>query len=315
MLNPNDLFLSQELLLAGAAIETGVIPYLHNNPDSDALTIANALTLDKRAVSILLEALTACGYTASTPSGYRLSTQLSALLYPDSGGEDRFSFLHTYYQVKRWANLSEVIRSGKPALQEGSPSSLIGFMHAMRRNSVPNVDKIAALVCDGLTRPFSVLDIGGGPLVHARAFSRLGATVTILDTPDTLHLMEQDLALNDPIHLVPGDFNAQLPNSLFDIAYLGNICHIYGPEHNRALFHRVYQSLRPGGRIVVHDFVRGLSPRAPLFSVNMLVSTETGGTWSQEEYFSWLENAQFSDIVLHDLGDHQLIIGNRQPQK
>ncbi|MBP1765133.1 MAG: methyltransferase, partial [Firmicutes bacterium] len=273
------------------------------------------LNLDERAVSILLEALTACGYADSTSSGYRLSTQFSALLYPDSGGEDRFSFLHTYYQLKRWANLAEVVRSGKPVLQDLTSSSLTGFIHAMRRNSALNVDKIAALVCDGLTRPFSVLDIGGGPLVHAWAFSRLGATVTILDTPNTLHMMEQDLALNEPIHLVPGDFNVQLPNGPFDIAYLGNICHIYGPEQNRALFRRVYQSIRPGGRIVIHDFVRGLSPRAPLFSVNMLVSTETGGTWSQEEYFSWLENAQFSDIVLHDLGDHQLIIGKRQPQK
>ncbi|MBP1762161.1 MAG: O-methyltransferase family 2 [Firmicutes bacterium] len=311
MLKPNDFSFPQELLLVGAAIETGIIPYLHEHPGSKAPNIANALTLNERAASILLEALTGCGYADSTPAGYQLSVEFSTLLYPDSGGEDRFSFLHTYYQIKRWADLAEVIRSGKPMSHDQTSSSLTGFMHAMRRNSSLNVDLIATLVCNGLTSPFSVLDIGGGPLVHARAFSRLGATVTILDTADTLYMMERDLVPGEPLYLIPGDFNIQLPDGPFDIAYLGNICHIYGPEQNRSLFRRVYQAVRPGGRIAIHDFVRDLSPRAPLFSVNMLVSTENGGTWSQEEYFSWLEDAQFSDIVLHNLGDHQLMIGKR----
>jgi len=63
---------------------------------------------------------------------------------------------------------------------------------------------------------------------------------------------------------------------------LGNICHIYGEDENIQLFKRVYDALGHGGRISILDFVRGISPRADLFAVNMLANTNTGelGHWS-----------------------------------
>src|SRR3712207_7763846 len=92
------------------------------------------------------------------------------------------------------------------------------------------------------------------------------------------------------ISAVGGDFNEGLPEGPFDAAYLGNVSHIYGPEENLALMKRVAGSLSPGGLIAIRDFVRGLSKGAALFAVNMLVNTESGNVYAEEDYKGWLRD-------------------------
>jgi hypothetical protein len=52
----------------------------------------------------------------------------------------------------------------------------------------------------------------------------------------------------------------------------------------------------PGGCIAILDFVRGLSEFAALFAITMLLATEAGGTYTLEEYGSWLGEAGFTGI-------------------
>jgi hypothetical protein len=61
------------------------------------------------------------------------------------------------------------------------------------------------------------------------------------------------------------------------------------------------------------DFVRGRSPYAEMFAVNMLASTQSGGTWTEEQYRKWLKDAGFSNIEVLDLADKekQLITATR----
>ena|SRR5436190_19977354 len=86
------------------------------------------------------------------------------------------------------------------------------------------------------------------------------------------------------ISAVGGDFNEELPEGPFDAAYLGSVSHIYGSEENQALMKKVAESLAPGRLIAIRDFVRGISKGAALFAVNMLVNTESGNTYSEEQY-------------------------------
>ncbi len=56
------------------------------------------------------------------------------------------------------------------------------------------------------------------------------------------------------------------------------------------------------------DFVRGVSPFAPLFAVNMLLKTEGGNTYSLDTYQAWLESAGYGAVELESLDeDRQLI--------
>ncbi len=70
---------------------------------------------------------------------------------------------------------------------------------------------------------------------------------------------------------------------------------------NLRLLEKARRALRPDGRIAIHDFVvddeRGDSPLfSALFSVNLLVYTRGGQTYSRREYEDMLTKSGFSDI-------------------
>jgi len=46
-----------------------------------------------------------------------------------------------------------------------------------------------------------------------------------------------------------------------------------------------------------------------LFAVNMLVNTHSGGTWTFEQYQTWLADAGFSTVSRAEVGGRQVIKG------
>ncbi len=101
-----------------------------------------------------------------------------------------------------------------------------------------------------------------------------------------------------------GDFTKEFVNEfsgeLFDIVFMGNICHIYSEEENRRFIRRVSSVLKDGGMIAIEDFVRGRSPMAEMFAVNMLANTEGGNTYTEGQYREWLRDAGFRNIEVID---------------
>jgi len=82
------------------------------------------------------------------------------------------------------------------------------------------------------------------------------------------------------------------------------------------LFRRAYNALAANGRIVIQDFIldpRKTAPRAAaLFSLNMLVGTTAGCSYSEPEYVQWLGEAGFADLRRVNLpGPSALMIGTR----
>ena len=78
-------------------------------------------------------------------------------------------------------------------------------------------------------------------------------------------------------------------------------------RHNRELFAKVFRALAPGGRIAVRDMVMEpdrTSPReGALFAINMLVNTDSGGTFTLAEYAEDLQSAGFENpqlLVKHE---------------
>jgi hypothetical protein len=95
---------------------------------------------------------------------------------------------------------------------------------------------------------------------------------------------------------------------------LNAICHSFSEEQNRDIFRRARQALAPSGRLVVQDFI--LNPdksgpaQAALFSLNMLVATDAGASYSEAEYTRWMKDAGFSEVNRIKLpGPSDLIVG------
>jgi hypothetical protein len=131
---------------------------------------------------------------------------------------------------------------------------------------------------------------------------RVGRRVTVFDLPELVELMKERLSAAR-ISAVGGDFNEGLPEGPFDAAYLGSVSHIYSLEENLALIERAAGSLSPGGLIAIRDFLRGLSKGAALFAVNMLINTDSGNTYTEEEYRGWLGAAGFEVVEVLPIPD------------
>ena len=85
----------------------------------------------------------------------------------------------------------------------------------------------------------------------------------------------------------------------YDLVLLSAIAHSLSPDENRDLLSRIYQALVPNGRLVLQDFILEPDKTSPnfatLFSLNMLVNTKGGASYSEPEYDLWLRSAGFRE--------------------
>jgi len=250
------------------ALELGVVDALADGPES-AGGLAASLGLSSRGVDALLGALAELGAVRQEGDLYRLTGGGRAyLLDPTSPDFQRPSLLHWLAGIRRWSKPGEV------------------------------VERVVREVVRRAGSPRSLLDLGGGPGSFARAFAALGIRTTLYDRPDVIAHVRSAFALDEvtDLELAEGDFLERIPPGPFDVVLAANISHIYSAEANRLLFRRAADSVAPGGCIAILDFVRGRSEFAALFAITMLLATEAGGTYTLEEYGSWLGETGFTGI-------------------
>ncbi len=294
----------QEAVVLGCAKQEGILEAVaegSRSPDE----VASRLGLSPRAVHALLSALAEFGVVAEDGNRFRLLEEHRGPLldrsHPDYAGG---LVVHRFELIRKWGRMPEILKAGSPIEDdaEQEPEGKETFIYSMRRLAKPGVRAVAAILLSRLPENPHILDIGGGPGTYAEAFVEGGARVTVFDLPEVVELMKERLSAAG-ISSVGGDFNEGLPEGPFDAAYLGSVSHIYGPEENLTLIKRVAASLSPGGLIAIRDFVRGLSKGAALFAVNMLVNTESGNTYTEEDYRGWLGAAGFEGVEVLPIPD------------
>jgi SAM-dependent methyltransferase len=287
----------QEAVILGCAKQEGILEAIADESRS-AEEVAKELGVSPRGTYALLSALAEMGVVAEDGDRFRLiEAHRGPLLdrsHPDYAGG---LVVHRFELIRKWSLMPEILKTGSPIDDDPTqgPEGKETFIYSMRRLAKPGVRSVAELLLSRLPGNPHILDIGGGPGTYAEAFVEGGARVTVFDLPEVIELMSEHLDAAG-ISTVGGDFNEGLPEGPFDAAYLGSVSHIYGPEENLALIKRVADSLAPGGLIAIRDFIRGLSKGAALFGVNMLVNTESGNTYSEEQYRRWLSAAGFARI-------------------
>lgn len=287
----------QEAVILGSARREGILEAVADRSRS-ADEVAKELGASPRAVYALLSALVELGVLAEDEDRFRLLQDHRGPLldrsHPDYAGG---LIVHRFELIRKWGRMPEILKTGSPIDDEPTegPQGKETFIYSMRRLARPGVRAVADLLLSRLPENPHILDIGGGPGTYAEAFTEGGARVTVLDLPEVIELMKEHLAAAG-LSAVGGDFNEGLPEGPFDAVYLGSVSHIYGPEENQALIKRVAETLAPGGLIAIRDFIRGVSRGAALFAVNMVVNTDSGDTYTEEQYRGWLDAAGFEGI-------------------
>lgn len=304
----------QGVLLVGGAVKLNIFTTLNESPLS-AEDLARKLQLDERATAVTLEALRETGHVNFSNNRYSLTDSARASFgNPKSPEYLGWSVLHSWRLMQRWLTLPEVVKSGKPLPGDRFSETVEGFIRAMDVYAKPTGVEIVDICLQKVPHAAAVLDIGGATGTVSRLLADRKIKVTLFDIPEVIETIKDELGRDWPsIGLEGGDFNESIPSGLFDIVFLGNVTHIYGPEKNQQLFNRVFEQLQPGGFIVIQDYLRGASPSAPIFAINMLVNTASGGTWTEVQYSDWLTNAGFSTPEVLDLKnrDQQLILAKK----
>jgi SAM-dependent methyltransferase len=307
----------------GAAAELDLFTRLGER-SADAEQISGELGSDRRATAMLLDALAAMGVLDKQRNQYQVPEQLRPLLQKDSPDSILPMVLHRMNMLRAWSQLAWVVKAGIPAPRQasirGAAADREAFIAAMHTVSGPAADEVVSRL--GPPTFSHLLDVGGASGTWTLAFLRAmpGARATIFDLPDAIAQAEariQDSGFADRIDLVAGDFyDDDLPSGA-DLAWVSAIVHQHSRQHNRALFQKVFEALQPGGRIAIRDIVmdpdRTSPPAGAMFAINMLVGTQSGGTFTFEELAEDLAAAGFEapDLTVKDEAMSSIVTARR----
>lgn len=286
--------------------------------------IAKQIKADEDALERLLNALCAAKFVVKKKNKY-FNTSLTSKFLAKSGkdyiGE---TLLHHSNLWKTWSYLTETVKRGQrfknKALEKekSSPKSHNAFIMAMHNNAKFKAGILANKI--NLKNIKTLIDIGGGPGTYAIYFALKNKNLNcvVYDLAKTTKISEKIIkkyGLQKRIKTFSGDFLKDTLPKDFDAAILSSIVHIYNKEENIGLFKKVFNCLRPGGRIIIKDYVAdndGISPYyAAFFSINMLVATKGGSVYTERQLKQWLLQAGFKNIKRKNILDFSVIEGTR----
>jgi len=305
-------FMECRILLTGA--ELNLFTLLSPAPLSPE-EIAAMIGADLRAVTILLDALSAMGLLVKQAGKYHCPPSISPFLSAEASNSILPMILHMAHVWERWSGLTSIVKGLR--VQEKSTRSsqdadeLRAFIGAMHVIAAPLAPRIVAAVNPGTSR--TMLDVGGGSGVYALAFLQAVPEMrcTLFDRPAVIEMARERLSkagVLSRVNLTPGDFYRDEFPPGHDLAFLSAIIHQNSPEQNLNLYLKVFRALVPGGRIVIRDHVMASDRTRPkdgaLFAVNMLVSTTGGITYTYGDIKDCLTKAGFIRIRLLQSGEH-----------
>ena len=286
---------------------------------ANAEQIGARIHANARAVAMLLNALVALGLLSKSGDDYKNTAESARFLVQGSKDNHRNGLLHTANIRHRWSTLTDAVRTGTriPVDYDDTPEWTRNFIAGMQRNAKARAPLVVkALGTAGVRR---ILDLGGGSGAYSIAFAKACPYVQceILDIPEVVPLTSEYVSqagVSAQVSLRAGDMLQDDFSSGYDLIMLNAICHMFSEEQNQDIFRRAHQALARNGRLVVQDFILNPDKTGPqhaaLFSLNMLVATEAGASYSELEYTNWMNAAGFTDVRRIDLpGPSDLIVG------
>ena len=280
----------------------------------DALTaeeVASRCNTHPRSTRMLLNACVALDILEKEGKLYRNSPEALQFLVRGKPTFQGDGIAHQEDLWEPWGKLHEAVRTNRPATQR--PSGDRGaevhrnFILAMHNRAMFSAQALAETL--DLSGRRQLFDAGGGPGTYTIFLLKRypGLKAIVFDLPQTVDIAKEIIAefgFADRVVTRAGDYFRDDFGRGNDVVLLSAILHSMSPERSRGLFLKAYDSLVPGGLVVVHEALvsdDGTSPmRAVLFSLNMLVNTDGGQSYSGEEIMRLMTEAGFVEPgVLH----------------
>jgi SAM-dependent methyltransferase len=209
--------------------------------------------------------------------------------------------MHHHHLALSWLKLDEAVRTGGPMRARSSGSD-----EDARESFLMGMFNIAMNLAPRLVNTIDIsgrhhlLDLGGGPGTYAIYFclNNPSLMATVYDLPTTGPYARKTIerfGLTDRIDFVAGDYLREDIPGRYDVAWLSQILHAEGPENCQRIIGKAASVLEPGGLLLIHEFILDNTMDGPLqpalFSLNMLLGTENGRSYSEGDIMEMLERA------------------------
>ncbi|MBF0224766.1 MAG: SAM-dependent methyltransferase [Desulfobacterales bacterium] len=271
-----------------------------------AQEIAIKIESDTRATSMLLNALAALELIQKKDARYFATDFAKKFLSKNSDDYFGYIIMHFHNLVYSWNNLHEAVKSGKPVrtrMPQRTDEELENFLMGMN-NLATHLAKIVTDKID-LSNCNSIIDIGGGPATYSIHFciENKNLKATVFDLPSTEPFAKKNIekfGLTDRINFIAGNYLEDKIEGKYDAAWLSQILHGMGQKECFNVIEKAVASLNKGGMIYIHEFILDDSMASPvhpaLFSLNMLLGTDNGQSYSEGQIIDMLKNAGVENI-------------------
>ena len=290
-----------------SAFELGIFSILRNT----ALTskaIAESLKINTRSADRFLNALVSIGLL-NKAEGQFSNTGFSSIYLVKGEPAYMAGLSHQVHLWKSWSSLTDAVRAGTSVAVENSIGErgdewLTAFIAAMHARAVPQSKEVADVI--DFSRTTSILDIGGGSGAFSFEFVKRckDARAVIFDLPAVVPITEKYIlqaGLTSSFKTLAGNYLTDDFGSGYDLIFVSAVIHINSPEENAKLIHKCFQSLKPGGQLIILDHIMNEDRTEPfvgaVFALNMLVGTKHGDTYTENEVRNWMLDAGFKNIL------------------
>lgn len=272
--------------------------------------VADRLGLDHRAVEMLLNALCAMNLLEKAEGAYVIAPDAKTFLSKDSERYIGYMIMHHHNLVASWSRLDESVRTGRP-VRTRSSSGDEASDEAYRESFLMGMFNIASGIAPQVAEEIDLsgrkhlLDLGGGPGTYAVHFCKHNKNLnaTVFDLSTTRPYAEKIISrfgMENRIGFTDGNYISDNISGTYDVAWLSHILHAENQDDCERIVQKAVSSLGPGGMIIIHEFILDNTKDGPLFpalfSLNMLLGTPGGKSYSEEELVVMLEKAGVKKI-------------------
>ena len=287
--------------------------------------IAQKRNVNKEGMTRLLNALSAMNLIENSDEKFSNTHAGKTFLSKDSPKYIGHIITHHHHLVDSWSKLDQAVETGAPVrarVSYTSPEWRESFLMGMFNIGM----NLAPLLADkiDLSERHHLLDLGGGPGTYAIHFcmKNPGLKATLYDLSTTRPFAEKTIekfGLTGRIDFMDGNYVEEGIKGVYDVAWLSHILHGEGQKECQRIIEKTVLALEPGGMIIVHDFILNNTMDGPLFpalfSLNMLLGTPAGQSYSEKQITDMLAKAGVKEIQrlpFQGPNDSGVIVGNKK---
>ncbi len=273
-----------------AAVELDLFTRIAQGMKTIAM-LANHAGVSANALERLLGTVSAMGFLQRSGDDYALTPVSERFLVRSQPSYVGDIVLQIRQEWDAWIDLTECVRRGQPTRfinEEPLGGPFFAPLDASLLGAAPSA--IAALQLDA------------------------DAHAVAIDFPEALALAQeyaQKHGVEGRMECWPANLEMlELPPRRFDLIFASHVFRILGLEQTQRLIQQCFQSLTPGGRLVVVETYneQGAKLFPYIVSLNMLVNTRQGDTFTSQQVREWLSSAGFQVEAWSNVGPDLVLV-------